>query len=46
MRAREWTIAYLYEDPEDHGIPSVPTNVDEQTNEEFITAENAVKMKR
>jgi len=46
MRAREWTIASLYGDPEDYGIPSVPINVDEQTNEKFMTAENTVKMKR
>lgn len=45
MRTREWVIAYLYQKPEDFDIPHAPVSIDED-GEEWISAENTVKVKR
>lgn len=56
MRAREWTVAGNYRDPEDYGVPTIPplevrrldcggiALVDGE--ESYITAENPMKVRR
>lgn len=57
MRAREWTIAGCYRDPEDYGVPTLPElNVQrldcggiafvDEDGEGFIAAENPMKVRR
>lgn len=57
MRAREWTIAGCYRDPEDYGVPTLPCwgvrRLDcggiaftGDDDEEFIAAENPMKVRR
>lgn len=56
MRAREWTIAGCYRDPEDYGVPTLP-DLDVQRldcggiafvddGESYIAAENPMKVRR
>jgi hypothetical protein len=57
MRAREWTIAGCYRDPEDYGVPALPhlevRRLDcggiafaADDGEAFIAAENPMKARR
>ncbi|QLD84895.1 hypothetical protein HWV23_03900 [Natronomonas halophila] len=57
MRAREWTIAGCYRDPEDYGVPTLPhlevRRLDcggiafaDGDGEAFIAAENPMKARR
>jgi hypothetical protein len=58
MRARTWIIAAQYEDPEDYGIPTVPTWAVSRTDsrgialavnadaDPFIRADQPMKIRR
>jgi hypothetical protein len=58
MLAREWTIAALYHDPSDHGIPALPdwasgrdaagrfALADSAADEPFILADEPVEVER
>lgn len=56
MRAREWTIAGCYREPEDYGVPTLPCwdvhHLDcggiafVDGDEAYVTAENPMKVRR
>jgi hypothetical protein len=57
MRARAWTVAYRYADPEDYGIPALPdwrvvrdddglALAEEGESDPFIRAERPMRVRR